>query len=112
MEENLIKQISKYLIAAIAALLASALALFAILVYVKNWDGGDGVCPDMSKTEIASSADKYARHNGATSVTFDEEFEYIKDLNQWKIPYRSNGHRYIAKMTCPGVIIENVGPYD
>lgn len=89
-----------------------ALVLFAVLIYVKNWDGGDGACPQMSRREITGFVEEYAKQNGSSKVIFDENFEYITDLHQWKVPYRSDGHRYIAKMTCLGIILDNVGPYD
>ncbi|MGC2944927.1 hypothetical protein [Burkholderia ambifaria] len=81
-------------------------------VYVRNWDGGDGVCSDMSRSEITGYMEKYAKQKGASDVVFDGNFEYMKDLHQWKVPYRSDGRRYVAKMTCLGVILDNVGPYD
>ncbi|WP_341272083.1 hypothetical protein, partial [Burkholderia cenocepacia] len=86
--------------------------LFAILSYVRNWDGGDGTCPKMSRREITGFIEKYAKQNGSPQIVFDENFEYIPDLHQWKVPYRSDGHRYIAKMTCLGIILDNVGPYN
>lgn len=106
------KKILKYTAAVSGALLAGALVLFAILVYVRNWDGGDGTCPQMSRLEITGFVEKYAKRNGFSKITFDEKFEYVTDLHQWNIPYRSDGHRYIAKMTCLGIILDNVGPYN
>ncbi|HFT8008055.1 hypothetical protein [Burkholderia cenocepacia] len=106
------KKILKYTAAASGALLATALVLFAILSYVRNWDGGDGTCPKMSRREITGFIEKYAKQNGSPQIVFDENFEYIPDLHQWKVPYRSDGHRYIAKMTCLGIILDNVGPYN
>ncbi|MCA8112864.1 SWIB-MDM2 domain-containing protein [Burkholderia cepacia] len=111
-EEILTKKILKYTAFVSGALLACALVLFAILVYVRNWDGGDGTCPQMSRPEITRFVEKYAKQNGLSKIIFDENFEYITDLHQWKIPYQSDGHRYIAKMTCLGVVIDNVGPYN
>ena len=112
MEVILTKKILKYSATTIGALLVFILVLFAILIYVKNWDGGDGVCPNMSRHEITGFVEKYAKQNGASKIIFDENFEYVTDLHQWKVPYRSDGHRYIAKMTCLGIILDNVGPYD
>lgn len=108
----MIKKILKYTIAAGGALLACALVLFAILAYVRNWDGGDGTCPKMTRHEITEFVEKYAKQNGLSQVIFDENFEYVTDLHQWKVPYRSDGHRYIAKMTCLGIVLDNVGPYN
>ncbi|VWC20811.1 hypothetical protein BME24068_05826 [Burkholderia metallica] len=112
MEVILTKKILKYSATTIGALIVCILVLFAILIYVKNWDGGDGVCPNMRRHEITGFVEKYAKQNGASKIIFDENFEYVTDLHQWKVPYRSDGHRYIAKMTCLGIILDNVGPYD
>ncbi|WP_254616558.1 hypothetical protein [Burkholderia metallica] len=106
------RKFSKYIVISIGALFVSVLVLFAILVYVRNWDGGDGSCPKMSRSEIIGFVEKYTKHNGLLNITFDENFEYINDLHQWKVPYRTDGHRYIAKMTCLGIVLDNVGPYN
>ncbi|WP_258187412.1 hypothetical protein, partial [Burkholderia multivorans] len=47
-----------------------------------------------------------------TGPTFDEAAEYLADLQQWKIPYRVDNRRYMAKMTCKGFVVDNVGPFD
>ncbi|AWV01609.1 hypothetical protein DM992_18875 [Burkholderia sp. JP2-270] len=93
-------------------MLVFALVLFAIFVYVKNWDGGDGVCPNMGKSEISAYMQKYIKHNNMSDVEVDENFKYSTDLNQWKIHYRFGGYRYEAKMTCFGYIVENERVYD
>ncbi|MFP3501460.1 hypothetical protein [Burkholderia sp. SIMBA_062] len=102
----------KFFFVSISVSLVLVVILFVMVAYVRNWDGGDGVCSDMSKSEIIGYIEKYAKQKGVSDVVFDENFEYIKDLHQWKVPYRTDGHRYVAKMTCLGVILENVGPYD
>ena len=100
----------KYSFVSISVSLVLVVILFVIVVYVRNWDGGNGVCSDMSRSEITGYIEKYAKQKGVSDVVFDENFEYIKNLHQWKVPYRSDGHRYVAKMTCLGVILDNVRP--
>ncbi|AOI40696.1 hypothetical protein WG70_12650 [Burkholderia oklahomensis EO147] len=62
---------------------------------------------------MKSNIVKYAyRNNKNPKVDFDEDFLYLNDVAQWKVPYKVNGHRYVAKMTCKGWVVDNVGPYD
>lgn len=37
------------------------LVLFVILFYVRNWDGGDGICFKMSCCEIMGFIEKYVK---------------------------------------------------
>lgn len=112
MKNKWVGRLMKYFSVSISVSLVLMVILFVMVVYVRNWDGGDGACSDMSRSEITGYMEKYAKQKGASDVVFDENFEYMKDLHQWKVPYRSDGHRYVAKMTCLGVILDNVGPYD
>ncbi|WP_232288976.1 hypothetical protein [Burkholderia oklahomensis] len=97
----------------VVTLVLVIVGLVIAMMYVRVYDGGDGICPDMTRQEIKSNIVKYAyRNNKNPKVDFDEDFLYLNDVAQWKVPYKVNGHRYVAKMTCKGWVVDNVGPYD
>lgn len=92
-----------------AALLAALLT--GVMAYIRD-DGGDMACPNLSTSQMRDYLNEYARHHNFANVTFDEAAEYLTDLQQWKIPYRAGNRRYVAKMTCKGFVVDNVGPFD
>ncbi|WP_154641254.1 hypothetical protein [Burkholderia cenocepacia] len=112
MEGRSKKRAFKFFSIAFAALLLLALALLAIVVYVKNWDGGDGICPSMDQSQISTYMQKYFDHNNMSGVEVDDNFKYSSDLHQWIIRYRFHENRYEAKMTCFGYIVENKTVYN
>lgn len=89
------------------------MALAALLVYVRTYDGGGGVCPDMDKSKIEVHIRDYAHGKfPRADLVFNEEFSYMSDLAQWKVPYYVDGYRYVVKMNCAGYILDDVGPYN
>lgn len=101
----------KFTLAAIFLIVLLAALLIGVMAYIRD-DGGDATCPNLSTSQMRGYLEKYARHNNFSNLTFDEAAEYLADLQQWKIPYRVDNHRYIAKMTCKGFVVDNVGPFD
>ncbi|WP_254216042.1 hypothetical protein [Burkholderia multivorans] len=101
----------KFTLAAILLIVLLAALLIGVMAYIRD-DGGDAACPNLSTSQMRGYLERYARHNNFSNLTFDEAAEYLADLQQWKIPYRVDNHRYIAKMTCKGFVVDNVGPFD
>ncbi|WP_226382985.1 hypothetical protein [Burkholderia mayonis] len=94
-------------------LVLAIVGLVIAMMYVRVYDGGDGICPDMTRQDIKYKIVKFAyRNNKNPKIDFDEDFSYLSDVAKWRVPYRVNGHRYVAKMTCKGWIVDNVGPFD
>ncbi|WP_322023859.1 hypothetical protein [Burkholderia sp. BCC1977] len=101
----------KFTLAAFFAIALLAALLIGVTAYIRD-DGGDAACPNLSTSQLRDYFGKYTQHNNFANVTFDETAEYLTDLQQWKIPYRVDNHRYVAKMTCKGFVVDNVGPFD
>ncbi|WP_321808213.1 hypothetical protein [Burkholderia sp. BCC1993] len=101
----------KFMLAAVFLIALLAALLIGVMAYIRD-DGGDAACPNLSTSQMRAYLSKYAKHNNLSNVTFDEAAEYLVDLQQWKIPYRVDNHRYVAKMTCKGFVVDNVGPFD
>ncbi|MGN7981316.1 hypothetical protein [Burkholderia sp. 22313] len=101
----------KFAIAVVFLIALLAALLIGVMAYIRD-DGGDAACPHLSTFQMRDYMRKYAQHNNFSNVTFDESAEYLVDLQQWKIPYRVGHRRYVAKMTCRGFVVENVGPFD
>lgn len=101
----------KFTLAAVFSIVLLAALLIGVMAYIRD-DGGDAACPNLSTSQVRDYLVKYARHNNFSNVSFDEAAEYLVDLQQWKIPYRVDNHRYVAKMTCRGFVVDNAGPFD
>jgi len=101
----------KFAFAAVFLIVFLAALLIGVMAYIRD-DGGDVACPNLSTSQMEDYMRTYTRHNNFSNVTFDESAEYLVDLQQWKIPYRIGHRRYVAKMTCKGFVVENVGPFD
>ncbi|WP_249173271.1 hypothetical protein [Burkholderia dolosa] len=111
MSTTYLSRFSKLVLAVILLLVLLAALLIGVMAYVR-YDGGDAACPDLSTSRMRDYLKEYATHNHLSNLTFDEAAEYLADLQQWKIPYRVGNHRYVAKMTCSGFVVDNVGPFD
>jgi hypothetical protein len=101
----------KLMLATVLFIVILAALLIGVMAYIRD-DGGDTACPNLSESQVRDYLFKYAEHNHFSNVTFDEGAEYLVDLQQWRIPYRVDNHRYLAKMTCKGFVVDNVGPFD
>ncbi len=111
MQKAYLPRFLKFLLAAIFLIALLAALLIGVMAYIRD-DGGDAACPNLSAAQMRDYLIKYASHNNFSNVTFDEAAEYLVDLQQWKIPYRIDNHRYVAKMTCRGFVVDNAGPFD
>lgn len=86
-------------------------ALILAMIVARTYDGGnEDECPDMTREQITSDIHRYLGQldKSYETVAFDEVFEYAPGLKEWRVPYKIDGHRWVARVTCANWVVENI----